>query len=560
MGIASDIAVILVAGLIGGLIAQRLRLPLMVGYILAGVMVGPHTGGVTVVEVHDIELLAEIGVALLLFSIGLEFSLGDLGPVRRLALAGTPLTVLLLTAYGAWVGRLLGWAWVSALWFGALLSLSSTMVVLKTLGHRGELAGLPARIMLGMLIVQDLAFVPLSILLPSLSDPGAGLPLLAAALLKAALFLGVVLLAGVRAVPRLMAHVAAWNSRELFLLAVLALGLGVAYATYLLGLSFAFGAFVAGLVLGGSAYSHQALGDVLPLRDVFGLLFFASVGMLLDPAFLADHVGEVLLLLLLVTVGKGLILAGVTRLFGYGADVALTVGMGLFQVGELSFVLARLGLRQGALDPDVFALVLSTAVVTMVLTPAGCSLAAGITERWRRLAAPGQTHAPSAPPPGLKEPVLIAGGGRLGQHLARALQALDQPFIIIEIDHRRLIQCQALGLPTVYGDAANETVLQAVGVREARLLVVTIPPPDATAAIIAHARRVRPDLPVVVRAESLEEMQALHRLGFTEVVQPELEGGLAMVRHALDHLRVEATAADRVLASVRQQLTDEGRA
>ena len=303
MGIAADIAILLVAGLLGGLVAQRLRQPLLVGYILAGIAVGPHTGGITVAQVHDIELLAEIGVALLLFSIGLEFSLGDLAPVRRMALVGTPLAILAVSAYGWVVGRRLGWSWQEALWFGAFASLSSTMVVLKTLGNAGQLGSLAARVMVGVLIVQDLAFVPLTILLPQLGDLAGGLPALAFSLLRAVVFVAALVWVGGHVVPWLMGRVAAWQSRELFLITVMALGLGVAYLTYLAGLSFAFGAFVAGAVLGASDYSHQALGDIVPLRDVFGLLFFASVGMLVDPGFVVAHAGQVALLVALLFVG-----------------------------------------------------------------------------------------------------------------------------------------------------------------------------------------------------------------------------------------------------------------
>lgn len=369
MGIAADIAIIVVAGLAGGLVAQRLRQPLILGYILAGILVGPYTGGVTVTEVHDIELLAEIGVALLLFALGLEFSLGELRPVRRIALVGTPIQVVLTIAYGFGTARLLGWEVIPALWFGALISLSSTMVVLKSLGHLGLMGSLPGHVMIGMLIAQDLVFVPLMILLPEVADLGEGAGALAGAVLRAVAFLAAMVVGGTRLLPALMARIARWNSRELFLIAVIAIGLGVAYVTYLSGLSFAFGAFVAGMVLGGSRYSHQALGDIIPLRDLFGLLFFASVGMLLDPGFVAANLATVAVLVAVVAAGKAAIVAGLARLFGYRSAVPLTLGLGLFQVGELSFVLARVGLREGALNPDAYALTLATAVITMGLTP-----------------------------------------------------------------------------------------------------------------------------------------------------------------------------------------------
>ena len=288
MGIAADIVIIVVASLLGGLLAQRLRQPLVLGYILAGAAVGPY-GFAVVSDMHEIELLAEIGVALLLFALGLEFAFRDLMPVRAIALVGTPIQIAVTIAYGFGLGTWLGWDWRSALWLGGLISLSSTMVVLRTLMSQGRMGTLSSRVMIGVLIVQDLAVVPLMIILPQLHDPQTGLALLGLAALKAALFLALTIGVGVRWLPRLMVTIAGWNSRELFLLSITAIGLGIGYATHLVGLSFALGAFVAGMVLSESDYGHQALSDILPLRDLFGLLFFASVGMMFDPAFLVDH-------------------------------------------------------------------------------------------------------------------------------------------------------------------------------------------------------------------------------------------------------------------------------
>ncbi|MEZ4676657.1 MAG: cation:proton antiporter [Caldilineaceae bacterium] len=243
------------------------------GYILAGVAVGPFTGGITVGEVHDIELLAEIGVALLLFALGLEFSLKELQPVRNIALFGTPLQVLLSIALGIGIGQLLGWDWLASIWFGSMIALSSTMVLLKTLMSQGRLGTLSSRVMIGMLIVQDLIVVPLMIILPQLTDLGEGLPILGWAAVKAVLFWPSCSSSAHGCCP-LMAYIAGWNSRELFLLAITAIGLGIGYVTYLVGLSFALGAFIAGMVLSESDYGHQALSDIIPLRDLFGLLFF----------------------------------------------------------------------------------------------------------------------------------------------------------------------------------------------------------------------------------------------------------------------------------------------
>ncbi|HET6637910.1 MAG TPA: cation:proton antiporter, partial [Gemmatimonadota bacterium] len=290
MGIAADLVLVVLAGLAGGLIAHRLGQPLLVGYILGGLAVGPHLPGPTVSDIHNVELLAEIGVALLLFALGLELRFADLKPVRRLALLGGPIQVLVTTAVGfAFFEALLGWERVPSLWMGAMISLSSTMVVLKTLMAQGRTSSLSGRAMIGLLIVQDLAVVPMLIALPRLGDIDRALPALGLALLQATLFLAAMFFVGTRLMPFLLTRIVRWGSRELFLISVVALGVGIGYGTYLFGLSFAFGSFVAGMVLGESEFSHQALGEIIPLRDIFGLLFFASAGMLLDPTYLLEN-------------------------------------------------------------------------------------------------------------------------------------------------------------------------------------------------------------------------------------------------------------------------------
>jgi CPA2 family monovalent cation:H+ antiporter-2 len=554
MGIAADMVIIVVAGLLGGLVAQRLRQPLLLGYILAGVALGPYTGGITVSEIHTIELLAEIGVALLLFALGIEFSFQALRPVRAIALFGTPMQMLLTIAYGMGLGELLGWEWQTSLWFGALISLSSTMVVLKTLMSRGLLGTLSSRVMIGMLIVQDLAVVPLMIILPQLQNLEAGLPVLGLAALRATLFLTAMIVLGTRIVPWLMAAVARWNSRELFLLAVTALGLGLGYATHLFGLSFAFGAFVTGMILSESDYGHQALSDIIPLRDLFGLLFFVSVGMLLDPAFLLAHLGIVALVVSVVMVGKGLLFGTLARLFGYGNVVPLAVGLSLCQIGEFSFVLAREGLRTAAISSDLYALVLTTALVTLVLTPVITWAVGPLDALRKRRAQRIPVDTKHLPQEGLREHVVIAGGGRVGQYVATVLQRLGLAFVIIELDQRRVEQCQAAGMPVLYGDASHAVILEAAAVAQARLLMLTVPPITVTQAIVIQVQQLASAVPIVARAEGVDQMYRLHALGVTHVVQPEFEAGLEMVRQALLPLDIPPTEIERYADAVRDDL------
>jgi len=554
VGIAGDIALILVAALLGGLVAQRLGLPLILGYILAGIVVGPNTGGPTVSSVHDIELLAEIGVALLLFTIGLHFSLDELAPVRRVALVGTAVQMVLTIAFGYGLGRLLGFGWQEAVWFGALLSLSSTAVVLKSLSEQGVMGTLSSRVILGMLIVQDLAVVPLIVVLPELGNIGEGLSDLGVAALRAALFTAVMLAFGRRVLPWLMARVAAWNSRELFLISVVAIGLGVGYATYLFGLSFAFGAFVAGLVLSQSDYSHQALADVEPLRDVFAMLFFVSVGMLLDPAFLLENAGTVALVVGLVFVVKGLVFAGIVRTFGYGNIIPFAVGLGLFQVGEFSFVIARVGLDAGAITQRSYSVMLTTAVVTMALTPFAMRLAPLLYGRWRERYSKEAMSTFNLPETGLRDHVIIAGYGRVGSFVARLLARLEQPFAVVDSNPGRGDEARASGYPVVYGDAGAEPVLEAAGVRRARLVIVTVPDPVGAHLVVTRVRALNPNVHVVARTATVEQLEELGRLGVYEAVHPESEAGLELGRQALSHLGVAAGDVQRFADEVRHEL------
>ncbi len=554
MGIASDIVIIIVAALIGGFVALKLKQPLILGYILAGIVVGPNTGGITVSEVHNIELLAEIGVALLLFALGLEFSLSQLKPVRSVALMGTPLQMLLTTALGILIGRLTGWGWVESIWLGALISLSSTMVTLKTLMNQGWMGTLSSRVMIGMLIVQDLAVVPFMIILPKLSDPAAGLPLLGMAAVKAAVFLAVIIVVGTRLLPRLMAYISKWNSRESFLLCVMAIGLGVGYATYLSGLSFAFGAFVAGMVLSESEYSHQALSEIIPLRDIFGLLFFTSVGMLLDPLFIASHWAQVLLLVAMVTLGKGAIFALISRLFGYGNVVPLAVGLGLSQIGEFSFVLAGIGISTGSISKEVYSMVLSAAVVSMVLTPFFSSLSVPLYSLRKRFSRHEPLETINLPESGLKGHVVIAGGGRIGRRVARVLQSVDIPFVIIELDSHAVERIKKAGFAMIYGDAVRPAVLEAAAVEHARVLVVTIPAAAVAQSVIDEAKSANGNLEIIARSEGIEQIAALFEKGATEVIQPELEASLEMAQQVLIRLHIPATKIMRHIGNVRREL------
>jgi len=553
MGITGDIIIIVVAGLAGALVAQGLKQPLILGYILAGVLIGPFSGGITVSEVHEIERLAEIGVALLLFALGLEFSFNELKPVWKVAMIGTPIQILLTMGFGYGLGWLLGWTTIASLWFGALVSFSSTMVILKTLQNQGWMGTLSSRVMIGMLIVQDLVVVPFLIIMPQLNDPKAGLPILGMALIKSVLFLGSMVLLGTKLLPRLLAYIAQRESRELFLLTITAIGLGIGYVTYLVGLSFAFGAFVAGMVISESEYAHKALSDIVSLRDIFGLLFFTSVGMLLEPDFLLEHWQTILIILGLVSFGKGLIFFVLTRLFGYGNIVPLAVGLGLFQIGEFSFVLARVGVETQSIGNDLYAYVLATAIISMLLTPLVSNLTTPLYSLKKRFFRHEALQTVNMPATVLQKHVVIAGGGRVGQYVASILALLKVEFVIVEFTFQRFEQCRLAGYPVIFGDICEDNVIEEARIREAGLVLLSIPHLAVTRTAILKIKQLHPKLDVLAIAEGPEPMQWLYENGAFIVVMPELEAGLEVARQTLLHLDLPAAVIQNYIDEERRR-------
>ncbi len=554
MGIAADIAIIIVAALIGGSIAHLLRQPLIIGFILAGVVVGPYTGFIEVSEVHNIELLAEIGVALLLFALGLEFSLKELNPVRNIAIFGTPIQIILTIIYGMGIGSFLNLDWQSSVWLGSLISISSTMVILRTLMSQGRMGTLSSRVMIGMLLVQDLAVIPMMIILPQLTNFESGLSIIGIAALKGFIFLGVMIFVGTRILPILLSHIARWNSRELFLIAITAIGLGVGYASYLVGLSFAFGAFLAGIVLSESDYGHQALSDIIPLRDIFGLLFFVSVGMLLDPSFLISNIKTIVLLVFLVTVGKGLIFGGISILFKYGNVIPFALGLGLFQIGEFSFVLARLGLSTNSISTELYYLILNTAVITMVLTPLISALTTPIYSLVKRKFEGEEMQTINIPKTGLHNHIVIAGYGRVGKHISKILNLLKLEFVIVEFNYNRVLDAKKADMPVIFGNARQEIVLAGAKINDARLLIITIPSILITQSVVSTVQKINPKLHIVARTEEIEHIKTLHDMGVYEVVQPHFEAGLEITRQALLHLNIPASEIIKYEDAVRHDL------
>lgn len=552
MGIAGDIAIIVVAALIGGLLAQITRLPIMLGYIVAGIAVGPHTLGPTVVHVEDVEVLADIGVALLLFTVGLEFPVERLASVKKIALIGTPLQILLSILLGIGIGLSIDWPFTHSLWLGCLISVSSTMVVLKILADRGYTGTLSSRVMTAILIVQDLAVIPMMILLPAVGDLDKGLTVLAASLGNSILFVSAMMLVGTKLLPWLMAKVAACRSRELFLVTVLAIGLGIGYATYALGLSFAFGAFLAGLVLSRSDFNHQALSEIVPLRDLFTLLFFVSVGMLIEPRFVLENWHTLTFLILAVFIGKSLIFGITTRWFGYVNVMPIAVGLYMFQIGEFAFVLARIGIGCGAIDKEVYLHILTLAAATMTLTPFAARLADPIYQWWRKSHRKTPVNTIDISDPSISNHLVLVGYGAIGAFLATALRRYKEKLLILEEHPERVRAAKKAGFNTIGGDATSEIILQAANLPKAKLAIITVSNPVHSTLMLRRMLSCCNNLQVLSRASSLEQMKSLEQLGAVAALVPEYEAGLGLLHTAIVSSGHDPRVADLFVARVRR--------
>jgi monovalent cation:H+ antiporter-2, CPA2 family len=553
MGIAEDLIIIILAGLITGLIANKIKIPPIIGYIIAGIIIGPYTGGIGVSDISRIELLAEIGVALLLFSIGLDFSFRELKTVKAIAFTGTPIQIALLIAYGFAIGNFLDLPWNASLIFGMIISLSSTMVVLKSLMRRGLIGTLSSRVMIGILIMQDLAAIPLMLIIPKLNAIGTDIIPLILTILKALVLLAAIIFIGIRIIPRLLKLVAKLNSRELFLITVTSIGLGVGYLTHLFGLSLAFGAFIAGMVINDSDYSHQALSDIIPLRDIFGLVFFTSIGMLLNPIFLYNNLLLILTLVFLVIAGKFIVFSSLSIVFKYFNIIPLAIGFGLAQVGEFSFVLARTGLKSNIITQDFYSLALSVSVLTMLISPFLSMLTVPLYSLKRKWFKHENIQTINMPKGGLNNHIVIAGGGRVGFQIASILSKAGFPFIILEQDFRRFERVKNEAFPAIYGDAAQETVLNSAKINTARLIIITIPVITAAREIIALALHANPNVKIIARADDLSHVDDLFRMNIFEVVQPEFEASLEIIRQALMLLDVPLSSIYGFTDDIRKQ-------
>jgi CPA2 family monovalent cation:H+ antiporter-2 len=560
-GIFADIVAVFLAAFVGGLAARLLRLPVILGYLAVGMAVGPHALGL-VENAGTVRTLAEFGVVLLLFAVGVEVSFRDLRKLGRVVIAGALAQVVLTSGIAFLILLAFGRVPREAVVLGLVISLSSTMVVLKTLSDRGELHSLHGRILTGILLLQDLAFVPMIALLPALGAEGASTVLadLGLGLLKAGVVLTLAVVLGTRVVPVLMSRISSLGSREVFLLTVMAVVFASATLTRSVGLSAALGAFVAGLVLSESDFGHRALAEVVPLRDAFASFFFVSLGMLTDPGFLVDHIFEVLLVMALVVFLKSAVSAALTRSFGYMPHTAVLTGAGLAQVGEFSFILAAAATAQGIVDSDLMTLTVVSAVLTMALTP---SILAATS---KALDAASQRFQPLRPYyrpdieyegrlPALNDHVIVCGLGRVGSLVAQALADHNVPFICIDPDPYVVARWRQAGRHALQGASQNATILEACRVKQARMMVLSTADPVSTQVTAQAALEANPKLDIVARVRWRNEGERLQRLGVTEVVWPEMEAGLEILRHSLHRYHTGRVEVDLLVSSLRDHLS-----
>jgi CPA2 family monovalent cation:H+ antiporter-2 len=547
-----------------GFIATRLRLPPLVGYLLAGVVIGPGTPGF-VANVELSQELAEIGVILLMFGVGLQFSRDDLLSVRRIAVPGALIRILCITLLGVLAAHLWGWGIGAGIVYGIALSVASTVVMLRVLEGRGQLKAMNGRIAVGWLVVEDLATVLVLVLLPPLAGLLGGtapvasshglLVTLLATLGRVALFIGVMFVIARRVLPWVLWQVAGAGSRELFTLAVVAVGVGIAYgAARLFGVSFALGAFLAGMVLRESELSHRAAAESLPLRDAFSVLFFVSVGMLLDPAILLHEPLKVLTTLVIVVVAKTLVAFGVVRAFRYPMRTALSVSVGLAQIGEFSFILASLGESLGLLPHEGTNLILAAAIISISVNPLLFHFIGPMerfAERWS-----GSHPRPvrddrlaqldvEVPSETVTNHVVLVGYGRVGRRIGEALRESGVPLVVIEQNREIVGRLRASHALAISGDAAAPAVLVQAHVARARDLVIAIPDAERARATLDVARRLNPLIHVVARTHTEQQGELLQKEHVNRVFMGEHELASSMTRYVLEHRPEQDSAEHR---------------
>lgn len=526
--IVQNLLFVLLAALVGGFLVKLLRLPVLIGYILAGIVGGAFLP-LELGSVHD---LAEIGIILLLFSIGLELSLSTLFKVGKTVVFGASLQIISVGLIFFALFNLLGFALPAALVLGFAFSLSSTAVVVKILSEKGESSTIHGQIMIGWLLAQDLAVVPMMAVLPALTNGGEIFTSALRSLVWALILVPAVFLIGRIVIPFLVHRVALINSRELLVLVSVSLALGTAFLVSLFGISAALGAFLAGVVLSETQENHAIFAETRPLRDLFVILFFVTLGFLLNPALIVSQLPLILGVSGLVLILKFFVVLLLLLFLGYHGKTVLAVSLGLAQVGEFSFILLLAASDLEILSPEVTSVGIAVTLTTLILTPL---LFRSVVPLWRRSKKykfiSGWNKRGRVSEETLKNHVIVAGFGRVGKWVGQALDDAKVPFVAIDYNHKVVREAQKIGLRAIYGDPSEAEVLQAAGVKEARVVVITIPDKIAQEEIVSYVQTVSPKAKIIARAGNTENWQALQGMQVDKIVQPEFEAAVFVVKN-----------------------------
>jgi CPA2 family monovalent cation:H+ antiporter-2 len=551
-----DFVIIFGAAICITFLFHHLRIAPIAGYLIAGVLLGPSMLGV-VKDVGLIEAMAEIGVILLLFLIGVEFSLAEFVRLNRAVFMGGFLQVFLVTVVVLLVAMSFGVSFSQGLFAGLLVALSSTAIVLKVLSDRGEIDSPHGRLSTAVLIFQDLSVVAIVLMLPVLSGRSLSVINVMLNVFLALAFVGVVIVVSRFVVPLLLHRVVQTHSRELFLISVVLICFGAAWLTSLVGLSLALGAFLAGLVISESEYGHQAFSEMLPLKDIFSILFFVSIGMLLDVNAVLRNPAIVILAVLAILVIKFAVGSLVPVVLGFPLRVGVLVGVALSQIGEFSFVLSREGINYGLISGDGYQVFLASAIITMVFTPfmiQGSSKFSGFIEQ---LPLPGtlklgRYHENFFEKPELKNHVIVIGFGLNGRNVSRVLSASDIPFAVLEINPDTVRNEKKLGVPISYGDASKEAVLTHVNITTARCIVIAISDASATRRIVELARRLNPSVYIIARTRYASEVAPLYSLGANDVIPEEFETSVEIFARVLHRYFIPVSEIEKHINEIRK--------
>lgn len=534
----------------------RLKISSIVGFLIAGVILGPY-GFKLIEDVKEVELFAEIGIILLMFTIGLEFSLRNLLMLRKIVFGGGFLQITITTGIVSLLSYIFLQEYINiSIFYGFLISLSSTAIVMKILQDSGELHTPHGRLAFGILIFQDLCVVPLLLFVPFLGGNGGNTVSFAFILLKAALFIGALLFSTYWAVPRMLHEVVSIRSRELFVITIILLCIGTALLSSFMGLSLALGAFLAGIVISESEYAAQAIADILPMKESFIGIFFVSIGMLMDLQFLMSNLSYAIVIVLLILLIKIIAVALSACITGHSLRSSVQTGFYISQVGEFSFILALAGKSQDLMTESMYQIFLSASIITMILTPfmikaspyiSTMFVSRNILERWRKVRGEWESSTERR-----AEHVVIIGFGVNGRNLARVLKETEIPYVVLELNNNTVRRMKKKGEPIYYGDGTNREILHKLGIRTARILVVAISDAAATRRIVQIARLENPDLHIIVRTRYVTEVNHLVKLGADEIIPEEFETSIEIFSRVLHHYHTPINIIREYIDKIRE--------